>query len=189
MVEVAGYLTRLFPGDSCSLGGLRGSLELFYIAPVLPLLLTLLIHLMQIDGLPEGMPGQDNSPKYVKPTSSMAPNYFDMLEQNSHIVYPSLAVLTLLLVVVGIFQAWKSQDMDGLTKNEFKRAIINELRRNLAGLPGEVIARAVGLDRLKTVRLLEQMQQEGMVNSYMSSNQMMMWRVRGAGNNKKDERY
>lgn len=172
-----------------SLGGLRGSRELFYIAPVLPLLLTLLIHLMQIDGLPEGMPGQDNSPKYVKPPSSMAPKYFDMLEQNSHIVYPSLAILTLLLVVVGIFQAWKSQDMDGLTKNEFKRAIINELRRNLAGLPGEVIARAVGLDRLKTVRLLEQMQQEGMVNSYMSSNQMMMWRVRGAGGDKKDQRY
>ena len=92
-------------------------------------------------------------------------------------------------MVVGIFQAWKSQDMDGLTKNEFKRAIVNELRRNLAGLPGEVIARAVGLDRLKTVRLLEQMQQEGMVASYMSSNQMMLWRVRGAGNEKKDQRY
>jgi hypothetical protein len=190
MAQVAGYLTRLFPEDSRALGGLRGSLELFYIAPVLALLLTFLIHLMQIDGLPEGMPGaEDNKPKYVKPTSSMAPKYLDMLEQNSHIVYPSLAILTLLLVVVGIFQAWKSQDMDGLTKNEFKRAIINELRRNLAGLPGEVIARAVGLDRLKTVRLLEQMQQEGMVNSYMSSNQMMMWRVRGAGNDKKDKRY
>jgi len=185
MVEVAGYLTPLSPGDSCSPGGLRGSLELFYIAPVLHLLLTLLIHLMQIDG----MPGQDNSPRYVKPTSSMAPKYIEMLEQNSHIVYPSIAALTLLILVAGIFKAWKSQDMDGLTKNEFKRAIVNELRRNLAGLPGEVIARAVGLDRLKTVRLLEQMQQEGMVNSYMSSNQMMMWRVRGVGSDKKDQRY
>jgi hypothetical protein len=156
---------------------------------VLTLLLSLLIHLVQIDGLPEGMPGQDDTPHYVKPASSMAPKYFDMLEQNSHIVYPALAGLTLLLVVVGIFQAWKSQDMDGLTKNEFKRAIVNELRRNLSGLPGDMIARAVGLDRLKTVKLLEQMQQEGMVNSYMSSNQMMMWRVRGAGPEKKDKRY
>jgi hypothetical protein len=156
---------------------------------VLTLLLSLLIHLAQIDGLPEGMPGQDDTPQYVKPASSMAPKYFDLLEQNSHIVYPSLAALTLLLVVVGIFQAWKTQDMDGLTKNEFKRAIVNELRRNLSGLPGDMIARAVGLDRLKTVKLLEQMQQEGMVNSYMSSNQMMMWRVRGAGPEKKDKRY
>jgi hypothetical protein len=156
---------------------------------VLTLLLTLLLHLVQIDGLPEGMPGEDETPKYVKPASSMAPKYFDLLEQNSHIVYPALAGLTLLLVVVGIFQAWKTQDMDGLTKNEFKRAIVNELRRNLSGLPGDMIARAVGLDRLKTVKLLEQMQQEGMVNSYMSSNQMMMWRVRGAGPEKKDKRY
>lgn len=156
---------------------------------MLTLLLSLLIHLVQIDGLPEGMPGRDDSPQYVKPASSMAPKYFDMLEQNSHIVYPSLAGLTLLLVVVGIFQAWKSQDMDGLTKNEFKRAIVNELRRNLSGLPGDMIARAVGLDRLKTVKLLEQMQQEGMVSSYMSSSQMMLWRVRGAGPEKKDKRY
>jgi hypothetical protein len=156
---------------------------------VLTLLLTLLLHLVQIDGLPEGMPGQDDTPKYVKPASSMAPKYFDMLEQNSHIVYPVLAALTLLLVVAGIFQAWKSQDMDGLTKNEFKRQIVNELRRNLSGLPGDMIARAIGLDRLKTVRLLEQMQQEGILNSYMSSNQMMMWRVRGAGPEKKDKRY
>lgn len=156
---------------------------------MLTLLLTLLIHLVQIDGMPEGMPGQDNTPKYVKPASSMAPKYFDMLEQNSHIVYPVLAGLTLLLVVAGIFQAWKSQDMDGLTKNEFKRQIVNELRRNISGLPGDMIARTIGLDRLKTVRLLEQMQQEGILNSYMSSNQMMMWRVRGAGPEKKDKRY
>ena len=156
---------------------------------MLTLLLSLLLHLVQIDGLPEGMPGQDDSPKYVKPASSMAPKYFDMLEQNSHIVYPALAILTMLLVVVGVFQAWKSQDMDGLTKNEFKRAIVNELRRNISGLPGDMIARAVGLDRLKTVRLLEQMQNEGMVNSYMSSNQMMMWRVRGAGPEQKGKRY
>ena len=183
---MAGYLTRVFPGDSRSQGELRAGPKPFYIAPVLTLLLTLLIHLMQIDGMPGG---EDNTPKYVKPTSSMAPKYLEMLEQNSHIIYPSLGILTLLLVVVGIFQAWKSQDMDGLTKNEFKRAIVNELRRNLAGLPGEVIARAVGLDRLKTVRLLEQMQQEGMVASYMSSNQMMLWRVRGAGKEKKDQRY
>jgi hypothetical protein len=144
---------------------------------------------VQVDGLPEGMPGQDDTPHYVKPASSMAPKYFDMLEQNSHIVYPALAGLTLLLVVVGIFQAWKSQDMDGLTKNEFKRAIVNELRRNLSGLPGDMIARAVGLDRLKTVKLLEQMQQEGMVSSYMSSSQLLMWRMRGAGPEKKDKRY
>lgn len=151
---------------------------------MLTLLLHLLLHLAQIDGLPG-----DDTPKYVKPASSMAPKYFELLEQNSHIVYPALGILTLVLVVIGIFQAWKSQDMDGLTKNEFKRAIVNELRSNLSGLPGEMVARAIGLDRLKTMKLLEQMQQEGMVISYMSSNRMMMWRMRGAGPEKKDKRY
>jgi hypothetical protein len=156
---------------------------------VLTLILSLLLHLVQIDGLPEGMPGHDDQPKYVKPASSMAPKYFDLLEQNSHVIYPALAILTLVLVMIGILQAWKSQDMDGLTKNQFKRAIINELRSNLSGLPGDVLARAIGLDRLKTMKLLEQMQQEGMINSYMSSNRMMMWRVRGTGSEKRDKRY
>ncbi|MDY7231850.1 hypothetical protein [Hyalangium rubrum] len=157
---------------------------------MLTLLLSLLLHLVQIEGLPEGFPGQDDQPGYVKPTSSMAPTYFELLEQNSHILYPALGILTAVLLVAGILQAWRSQDMDGLTKNEFKRAIVNELRRNLSGLPGDVLARAVGLDRLKTMKLLEQMQQEGMINSYMSSNNMQMYRVRGAGpEDKRDKRY
>ncbi|MDC0713877.1 hypothetical protein POL68_35760 [Stigmatella sp. ncwal1] len=152
---------------------------------MLTLLLQLLIHLSRI----EGLPGQDNRPQYVRPASSMAPKYFELLEQNSHIIYPALGILALVLVVVGIVQAWRSQDMDGLSKNEFKRAIVNELRSNLSGLPGDVLARAIGLERLKTMKLLEQMQQEGMIISYMSSNRMMMWRVRGAGAERKDARY
>lgn len=154
-------------------------------APVLTLLFYFFLHLTQI----EGLPGQDNRPQYVRPASSMAPKYFELLEQNSHIVYPALGLLALGLVVIGIIQAWRSQDMDGLTKNEFKRAIVNELRSNLSGLPGDVLARAIGLERLKTMKLLEQMQQEGMISSYMSSNRMMMWRVRGTGNDRKDARY
>ena len=156
---------------------------------MLTLILSLILRLLQVEGLPSWFPGQSDKPDYYKPTTSMSPTYLELLEQNSHIIYPALGILTAVLLVAGIFQAWRSQDMDGLTKNEFKRAIVNELRRNLSGLPGDIIARAVGLDRLKTMKLLEQMQQEGMVNSYMSSNQMMMWRVRGAGADKKDQRY
>ena len=156
---------------------------------MLTLILSLILRLLQVEGLPDWFPGQSEKPGYYKPTTSMSPTYLELLEQNSHIIYPALGILTAVLLMAGILQAWRSQDMDGLTKNEFKRAIVNELRRNLSGLPGDMIARAVGLDRLKTVKLLEQMQQEGLVNSYMSSNQMMMWRVRGAGPEKKDKRY
>lgn len=157
---------------------------------MLALLLSLILHLVQIEGLPEGFPGNEEEYKYVRPTSSMRTKYFELLEQNSHILYPALGILTGVLLVAGILQAWRSQDMDGLTKNEFKRAIVNELRRNLSGLPGDVIARAIGLERLKTMKLLEQMQQEGLINSYMSSTNMQMYRVRGAGpEDKKDKRY
>ncbi|MBJ6761071.1 hypothetical protein DRW03_31230 [Corallococcus sp. H22C18031201] len=128
----------------------------------------------------EGLPGQDPGPQYVKPVSSLSPKYFEFLEQNSHIIYPAIAVLTLVIIAAGILQAWRTQDLDGLQKNQFKKAIVNELRRNISGLPGDVLAKAVGLDRLKTNRLLEQMQQEGMVLSHTNSQRLTVWRVRGA---------
>ncbi|NMO17548.1 hypothetical protein HPC49_09920 [Pyxidicoccus fallax] len=120
------------------------------------------------------------APNYQKPVSSVSPGYIELLEQNSHIIYPAVAVLTLLLIAAGILQAWRTQDLDGLQKNEFKRAIVNELRRNISGMPGDMVAKAVGLDRLKTNRLLEQMQQEGLVVSHTNSQRLTVWRVRGA---------
>lgn len=119
-------------------------------------------------------------PDPEKPVSSLSPKYFEVLEQNSHIIYPVVAVLTLVLIAAGILQAWRTQDLDGLQKNEFKRAIVNELRRNISGMPGDNLAKAVGLDRLKTNRLLEQMQQEGLVVSHTNSQRLTVWRVRGA---------
>ncbi|MCE9669422.1 hypothetical protein LY474_16550 [Myxococcus stipitatus] len=120
------------------------------------------------------------APDYTKPVSSLSPKYFELLEQNSHIIYPLVAILTLVLIAAGILQAWRTQDLDGLQKNEFKKAIVNELRSNIAGLPGDVLAKAVGLDRLKTNRLLEQMQQDGMIVSHTNSQRLTVWRIRGA---------
>lgn len=120
------------------------------------------------------------APDYAKPVSSLSPKYFELLEQNSHIIYPLVAILTLVLIAAGILQAWRTQDLDGLQKNEFKKAIVNELRSNIAGLPGDVLAKAVGLDRLKTHRLLEQMQQDGMIVSHTNSQRLTVWRIRGA---------
>lgn len=120
------------------------------------------------------------APDYARPEGSLSPKYFELLEQNSHIIYPAVAILTLVIIAAGILQAWRTQDLDGLQKNEFKRAIVNELRRNISGLPGDMLAKAVGLDRLKTNRLLEQMQQEGLVVSHTNSQRLTVWRVRGA---------
>lgn len=126
---------------------------------------------------------------YTKPVSSMSPKYIELLEQNSHIIYPVLAVLTLVIIAAGVLQAWRTQDLDGLQKNEFKRAIVNELRRNISGMPGDQLAKSVGLDRLKTNRLLEQMQQEGLVVSHTNSQRLTVWRVRGATPEAAPRRY
>jgi hypothetical protein len=129
------------------------------------------------------------APDYTKPVSSLSPKYFELLEQNSHIIYPAVAVLTLVIIAAGILQAWRTQDLDGLQKNEFKKAIVNELRRNISGMPGDMLARAIGLDRLKTNRLLEQMQTEGMVVSHTNSQRLTVWRIRGAAPEASARRY
>ncbi|MHB8877727.1 MAG: hypothetical protein ACYC8T_28890, partial [Myxococcaceae bacterium] len=71
---------------------------------------------------------------YSKPAGDTSPKYFEFLEHNAHIIYPLLAVLVLALLVAGILQAWRSQDLDGLAKAEFKREIILELRRQMGGV-------------------------------------------------------
>ncbi|MBN9687960.1 hypothetical protein JYJ93_36525 [Corallococcus sp. NCSPR001] len=137
----------------------------------------------------EGLPGQDSGPDYDRPVSSISTGYFELLEKNSHIVYPVLAVVTLLLIGWGILSSWRSQDLDGLQKNELKRAIINELRANISGMPGDSLGRSIGLDRLKTNRLLEEMQTEGLVLSHTNSERLTVWRVRGASPEAKPRRY
>jgi hypothetical protein len=139
--------------------------------------------------LMSGLLAQAPAPDYARPDSSMSPKYFEVLEQNSHIIYPVVAVLTLVIIAAGILQAWRTQDLDGLQKNEFKRAIVNELRRNISGMPGDNLAKAVGLDRLKTNRLLEQMQQEGLVVSHTNSQRLTVWRIRGASGDAYVRRY
>ncbi|CAM4074304.1 hypothetical protein [Corallococcus soli] len=152
-------------------------------APVLKLLIPLLT--AQI----EGLPGQDSEPAYDKPVSSISTGYIEVLEKNSHILYPAIAVVTLALIAWGILSAWRTQDLDGVQKNEFKRAIINELRRQISGMPGDLLGKTIGLDRLKTNRLLEEMQTEGLVLSHTNSERLTVWRVRGAGPEAKPRRY
>jgi hypothetical protein len=153
------------------------------LAPALKILIPLLT--AQI----EGLPGQSSGPEYERPVSSITTGYIEVLERNSHIVYPVIAVVTLLLIGWGILSAWRTQDMDGLQKNEFKRAIVNELRSNISGMPGDQLGRTIGLDRLKTHRLLEEMQTEGLVLSHTNSERLTVWRVRGTGPSPAPRRY
>ncbi|PTL84285.1 hypothetical protein [Vitiosangium sp. GDMCC 1.1324] len=139
--------------------------------PLAPSILSLLAQIP--------FPGLDRGPE--KPASSVDPNYFELLERNSHIVYPAVGVLVLALVTMAILQATKAQDMDGAAKAEFKKLIVDELRRYPAGLETPDLAAATGLDRSKLVRLLDQMQQDGVLVSHVTTQRQTVWRVKGIG--------
>ena len=135
--------------------------------------LPLLLAQIHIPGLTDDGPD--------RPASSVDPNYFELLERNSHLVYPSLGLLVLTLVVVALFQASKAQDMDGAVKAEFKKLVLDELRRYPAGLETPELADVTGLERGKLVRLLDQMQQEGALVSHITTQRQTVWRVKGVG--------
>jgi hypothetical protein len=116
-----------------------------------------------------------------RPASSVGSDYFELLERNSHIVYPALGALVLGLVTLAILQASKAQDMDGAAKIEFKRRIVDELRRHPAGLMAPELAGALDLERGMLVRLLDQMQQDGVLISHTTTQRHTVWRVKGVG--------
>lgn len=125
------------------------------------------------------LPGQP--PDYARPVSSTSPGYIELLERNTHILYPALALLALGVLVAGVLQAWKSDSLAGLNKEEYKRNIIQELRRQVGGMSAESLARTLGLEVFRTVRLLEEMQKDGLLVSHTSTQRLTFWRLKGVG--------
>jgi len=111
---------------------------------------------------------------YSKPPGATSPKYFEFLELNAHIIYPLLAVLVLALLIAGILQAWRTQDLDGLAKAELKREVILELRRVMGGA-------TVELEPFKLVKLLEEMQRDGIVACHTTSQRLTVWQLEGVG--------
>ena len=116
-----------------------------------------------------------------KHVGATTPPYIEMLEQNSHIIYPALAVLVLVLLVAGILQAWKTQDLDGLQKATLKKEIVVHLRQEIAGAPADQLARQVGVAPIKLMRLLEEMQKDGILSSHTNTQRLTIWRLKGVG--------
>ncbi len=113
----------------------------------------------------------------------MAPllRYLEPLERNAQIIYPLLVLGVLALLVIGILQAWSSNDLDGLQKAELKREIILQLRRQVGGMSAESISKAIGLEPFKPVKLLEEMQRDGLVGSHTNTDRLTVWQLRGLG--------
>lgn len=128
--------------------------------------------------LPIILGGEDD---YQRPVSSTYTKHLDTLEQNSHVIYPGVALFTLALIAFGIIQAWRTQGLDGKEKSNYKREIVQELRRTLGGMTGDEIARSVGIEPFKAVKLLDEMVAEKMIVSHTNTERLTVYRLRGVG--------
>jgi hypothetical protein len=128
--------------------------------------------------LPEGLkiPGQVD---YEQPEGATSVPYLELLENNTHIIYPALAIMVVVLIVAGILHAWKTDDLDSVVKAEAKREIVMQLRRELHGMSAERLTRMTGLELSKLVRLLQEMQDEGMLTSHTNSQRQTTWVLKG----------
>jgi hypothetical protein len=120
-----------------------------------------------------------DSPGYVAPLSSTSPRYLELLEENTHILYPAIAVLVVALIAFGVISAWRTEDIDVIAKAEMKREIIREMRRQVHGLTVEQLAKLTSMPPLKLVRLLEEMQEGGITESRTDSARITTWRLKG----------
>lgn len=103
------------------------------------------------------------------------------VEANRGIAYPALVGVTLALIVAGVLQQLRRHDMDGIQKSRVKAELINELRLQMVGVTADELARKVGLEKFKTVRLLEEMQGDGILFSYNNTERRQVWKLRGLG--------
>lgn len=105
---------------------------------------------------------------------------FDLvwLERHAAILYPILAVGTVALVALGFLTAWRSDELSGIVKVEYKREVIALLRREIGGLPVAAIARHLKLAERKTARLVEELQRDGILAGEKRQGSTV-WRLRG----------
>lgn len=103
------------------------------------------------------------------------------IEANRGVVYPVLVGGTILIIAMGILSQLRRQDMDGKLKDKIKAELIRELRLQLVGVTADELSRTVGLEKFKTVRLLEEMQTDGLLISYNNTQRRQVWKLRGLG--------
>lgn len=140
------------------------------------------LHLSQLllsaPRLASGLGNYQGSSSGSSARSAETARYFELLEANAHIIYPVLAVLVLALIVAGILQAWRAHDLDGVAKAKIRREVMGELRRQSGGTTADALARAVGLEPFKLVKVLEEMQRDGLLISHTNTHRLTVWQIR-----------
>ncbi len=116
---------------------------------------------------------------YARPVSALDETALDWFENHTQIVYPTIAVVTLSLIAIGIFSVWRTDDLSGVQRAEITRDIIRELRREIHGMTADQLARATGVPLFQLVKLLESLQDQKVLESRTDTRRITTWRLRG----------
>jgi hypothetical protein len=119
---------------------------------------------------------------YVKPVSATKVKYIELLEDNTHIIYPILAVVVVVLIALGVISAWRTEDLSGLQKAELKREIIRELRKEIWGMTADALAKNVGVPPIKLLKVLEEMQADNILEARTDTHRVTTWKMKGLSN-------
>lgn len=103
------------------------------------------------------------------------------IDANRAVVFPAIVGATILLIALAVLSQLRRQDMDGKLKDKVKAELIRELRLEMGGVTADELSRKVGLEKFKTVRLLEEMQKDGILISYNNTQRRQVWKLRGVG--------
>jgi hypothetical protein len=125
------------------------------------------------------LPGQEGPPPYVRPPSATRPRYIEFLEDNTHIIYPGIAIIVVTLIALAVIGAWRTEDMDGIQKAEVKREIVRALRQDIHGVTVERLSKTLGVPSLRLIRLLEEMATQGITECRTDTRRVTTWRLKG----------
>ena len=119
---------------------------------------------------------------YSQPTEISKPDprpIYDFFEKHGPVLYPAMGIFVVLAMVLTVLASLKDQEISGLEKAKMKQALLDHLRAGVGGSTAEELAQAIHLDRLKAARLLEEMQADGLLQSYVNTQRLTVWQLKG----------
>jgi hypothetical protein len=123
------------------------------------------------------LPGAE--PSYPKPISATNVKYIEFLEDNTHIIYPLLAIAVVALVSYAVIIAVRSTSMDLVLKAEIKRAVVQTMRREIHGVTVEMLSRLVGVPSFRLHKILEEMRKDGILEPRTDTHRITTWHLKG----------
>jgi hypothetical protein len=98
-------------------------------------------------------------------------------DRHTQVVFPTLVVLSLIVLLTGIIQAFRSEDLRGTDRVELKREVLVAVRRHPGGVAAEQLSKDTGIQTRLLVKLLEDMQRIGWVTCFTNTQRLTLWTV------------